>query len=343
MKFNKTILIFCEASSEIGLGHLSRCMELYKEFKIFTSHKIYFFTISEETAFSNLARSRNIDSLTDFTFLDDSSDKKIIKNLSRLSIDMVLFDTYYEHCELRRYFSTQKCHTISLDYFFDNNLSDIAINLHNHKQVSHKEGKKKPKVFSGGKYAIIRNEFERLNQRRENFAIEKKISKCLIVMGGADPRNNTLEAISLIRKIFSKKELPYLEVVLGPLFNRILKKEINLILIKEFVKFKIYNSPRSLDKLFNNKDLIFCGGGTTLLESMSLGIPTAVLPQSQEEMNHSNYYALRNCCFLVGGRSKSIKLLDQKFRLKLSRNSIKEIDFKGKKRIVDIANRILNG
>jgi len=343
MKLDKSILIFSEASSEIGLGHLSRCLELYKEFKILTSHNIYFFSISEENVFNKLAKSRNISSLADFTLFNDSSDRQIIKDSSKLSIDLVLFDTYFEHYELRRHFVTQKCLTISLDYFFKDNLPDIAINLFNHNPTSHEEGKKKTKMLSGGKYAIIRNEFKRLNKKRENLVIEKKISKCLIVMGGADPKSKTLESITLIKKIFFKKELPLLDVVLGPLFDPILKEKINLILLKELMKFKIHNSPRSLDKLFNNKDLIFCGGGTTLLESMSLGIPTAVLPQSIEEMNHSNYYALKDCCFLVGGRIESIKLLDQKFRFKLSKNSIKEIDFKGKKRIVNITNKILNG
>tara|TARA_X000000950_G_scaffold204072_1_gene245679 strand:+ start:18090 stop:19121 length:1032 start_codon:yes stop_codon:yes gene_type:complete len=342
MSFDKSILIFCEASSEIGLGHLIRCFELFKEFKNLTNHKIHFFSISKEETFKKLARSKDINSLVDCTFFDRSTDQQIIEYISTLSLDLVLFDTYFEHRELREYFSKQKCPSISLDYFYKDNLPDIVINLFNHNPVLQEGLKHKTKVLSGGKYAIIRDEFKTISRERGQLSIKEDIARCLIVMGGSDPSCNTVKAISLIQNTFLAKELPLIDIVVGPLFDSRLKQQIDIVSKDELKKYKIHNSPKYLEKLFLNTDLVFCGGGTTLLESMSLGIPTIVLPQSQEEKNHAAHYAKKDCCFLVDNNDEVSNLLNYSYRSQLSENSKKEIDFNGKERIINLANKLLD-
>ena len=107
-------------------------------------------------------------------------------------------------------------------------------------------------------------------------------------------------------------------------------------------KINIFESPNNFAKLFEDKDIVFCGGGTTLLESMSIGIPVIVLPQTDEEKNHAMYYEDKGCCVLGDKHNIPLQIKNPEFRSNLSTNAKKNIDFRGKYRILEIANNLLD-
>lgn len=343
MRDSRSVLLICEASSSIGFGHLSRSLEVYLSFKDSTEHNLLFLPVVQQEVLEDVFKARQIEITKDVILFESWNYKNIINEISKRSIDLVILDTHKEHRELRNYFTQQRFKTISLDYFFENNFPDASINLINHPKIFKSSNNLKgKKIYSGGQFAIIRQEFESLRLPREKLNIKESIENCLIIMGGADPKNKTIEAIEIIKNKFSKTKLNKVDIVIGHLFKKILRDKILASIESYHSNIRIHVSPNHVARLFKNKDLVFCGGGTTLLESMSVGIPTAVLPQSEEEENHAKHYSDKGCCVLINEDLFPPELKNQDYRSSLSINAMQNIDHLGKYRIIEIANGILD-
>jgi spore coat polysaccharide biosynthesis predicted glycosyltransferase SpsG len=68
------------------------------------------------------------------------------------------------------------------------------------------------------------------------------------------------------------------DIIIGPLF----KLEINSLsaALREKCSITCHESPSYIGKLFEDADLVFCGGGGTLLEAICVGVPVVVIAQN---------------------------------------------------------------
>lgn len=343
MTQKKSVLFICEANKDIGFGHLSRSLEIFLCFRESSKYNLFFLPVVRRDILIEVLDARKIKMTNEILNFEGWDYKILIKLLIKKNIDLVFFDTFLEHYRLRDFVSQQGCKSISLDYFFEKNIPDVTINLINHpKFLSLLKKTKKRKIFSGGKYAVIRKEFEELKILREIKKSKISIESILVVLGGADPGNKTMDAISIISQNLDINKIKKIDIVVGYLFSDLLKRKLSSTMQSFSSKINIYDSPKNFAKLFEDKDIVFCGGGTTLLETMSLGIPAIVLPQSDEEMYHAKYYEDKGCCVVANKNIIPFQIKNSEFRFKLSINAIKAIDFLGKFRIIKIADNLLN-
>lgn len=341
MRKKKSLLFITEASEKVGFGHFSRSIELFKEFQKTKTFTLWFLAACKQDKLSSFIKQRNIAQSKNIVSIYNLSNKKVIEIIKQGNHSCVIFDTQNEYKDLRSFLKKTNIRTISLDFFFNRNIPDISINLYNHKILSYAENQR---VYSGPQYAIIRDELIRVRKSKtsiKNYNYTPK--KCLILMGGADPSENSLKAINLIKynknSFFHNLEI---EVVIGPLFSLGLRKKI----MEQSIgnpSIKIIDSPENIVNLFLENDFMFCGAGTTLLEAMSIGMPTFVIPQSKEEYAHARFYNEKGSCFLIHDEKKFSK---HQFNIDLLKtlqdNALKIIDQKGKKRIFKIINDVIN-
>jgi spore coat polysaccharide biosynthesis predicted glycosyltransferase SpsG len=345
MNVRKQILFISEASEIIGFGHFSRSIELYKEFISNSKLNVFFLIAIDKKKLIQFLEARNLTFTKNFLCFKEWDYLSMIHSLKKNNFSCVIFDLQNEHQNLRNFFSQSKTKTISLDYFFEKNRPDVTINLFNHQSANFiNESINNKKIFSGPEYAIIRNEFQYIRQKKIRKTLHTKVQNILIIMGGADPGNNTVKAISAIQSFNQNTaESKNINVVVGPLFSEKHIKEVHHISLRD-KDIKIFISPKNLENLFLKSDLIFCGGGTTLLESMSVGLPAVVIPQSKEERNHACYYAEKNACIveedpaLISSNIFNIKFLDI-----IKNNALDIVDQKGKSRILQISLGLING
>ena len=340
MRDKKSILFITEANESLGFGHFSRSIELFKAFEASGKFNLSFLVDCEKDKLNNFLGQRNIDSSDNIFSVHNFAEEKIIKIIKKNEFSCVIFDLHNEYKTLRNFFSQSSSKTISLDFFYEENIPDISINLFNHFEP---RKSKKYKVFSGPNYAIIRDKFKRIRDLRATSKINFNPKKCLILMGGADPRSNSLSAIDVIENstTFNSNNTK-IYVVVGPLFSDELKNKIFQKSEKNSL-LKIFNSPKNLEDLFLECDFMFSGGGTTLLEGLSVGMPTIVIPQSNEEYNHARFYHDQKACILLDNiiTFDSIKL-DIEQLMVLKDNGLKLVDQKGKERILQIVENVLN-
>lgn len=252
------IMFFCEASLQIGTGHVVRCLALAKALN-FHGNKIIFLTSKNSIDL--------IEKIKEFKIIDP------LEFLARpFKADFAIIDNYqidyvFEN-KIRKY--AKKIMVID-DLFNRQHDCDILLdqNLGAKKSYYKNLVNKDCKIFTGTKYALLRPEFSKL--RKAMFKKRKhtqKIKKILVNFGGSDLNNYSLKALKMIEESSFIGEI---NVVLG-------FKALHLVRIKEFAKTSknIINIYQEVDmaKMIFDADIGVGAGGTSTWERCCLGLPT---------------------------------------------------------------------
>ena len=309
-------------------------MSLYQYFKSkkLKSEFIVFTSKNNEKEKINSILSKITKSKFNICSINDLKQKFLLNSQSAFFIDT----TNYQKKILKNIYTT-KSFSFFLDFFdYDEKMSpNLIFNLIDHNKSYEKKKHKsylinKRILFEGPKNAIIRKEILELNKNKQR-KINKNIEKIVISFGGSDPKNNLKK---ILEKLIQFKFLKNVKILTPKLNqNKILNLNDNNII-------SLYSNFNKFTKFINEADLLFCGGGTTLLESMHIGLPTIVLPQSIQEKKHANYYYKNKCCYM-NEKLNFNKIFNKDIRFEISKNSKKIIDGYGMKRIYELFNKFI--
>jgi spore coat polysaccharide biosynthesis predicted glycosyltransferase SpsG len=275
----KKVLFRSYGDATYGLGHIIRSVAFAKYLKAYHEVVIYFATSPNDSeSFLDFLKTAQI-SLVDFNQIRNN-------NFDHLIYDMPFYDqTFFE---LVREINFEK--KIGLDYFFYNSDDvNVALNLYSHG----KPETSKFEIKEGIHYAILRDNI--LNKSRTTTGgLPENI---LITFGSADPSNNTCRVLDQLPDTNLK-----INVILGVLF----KNEVDLEKsIKRFSKERItiFRNVSNIEDYIMANNLVFCGGGTTLLESIHLCRPSIVISQSLEEHNFAQALSQSGLCYVMSGEA----------------------------------------
>ena len=326
-----------DASKEIGIGHLMRCLALseelikrgntcyflskienYKLIKKIKKFNINFEEIKENITLKEeigklieFSKNKNIDWIvTDNYQIDSNYTKKIKENgFYVLSIDDISQIHYHSDIVLNQNVGAEK-----LDFFLENYT----------------------RLLLGPKYTMIRDEL----LKREEKIYSENIKKILITLGGTDNENLTLEVLKSLSNI--GRNIEFL-TILGP-FNRF-SKQIKDYVEKESLNVKLIESPENMANVYLKSDMAISTGGSSCYELSYFGIPNLIVTIADNQLNIAQELDNKKISVYIG-KAKDMKtekikykvkeLIDDcSLRKKMSRNGRKLIDGKGKQRIVD--------
>jgi len=324
----KTILLKVMGSPQIGMGHIYRClslsMELEREFKVL-------FHINSNAQVKALLQERGA------SFFVDEDIKRLVANEG---VDLLLFDQLGDDDglfqRLRAKFPYLKI--VALDYFnYDNEFVDVIINLFNHNLQKPKPDRESIQYYEGLEYAIIREEFHRyISKGRE---IPPQVKRVLITFGGVDPRGHTKRVLQLLE--LAGVPDTELNVILGPLWNGELPQALA-------PNIHLHHSISNMADYMAEADLAFCGAGTTMMELLSIGTPTVVLPQNNLEERFALSVEQRGALKSIRGDAQHedishiCNLVTSPLeREGLSRRGKSLVDGKGKERINEVIHQLL--
>lgn len=212
---------------------------------------------------------------------------------------------------------------IAFDYFnYGNNKIETLINLINHNinTIDSFLGT----VYEGVEFTILKDEI--LQQKRMPISEKKKVN-ILITFGGEDPTSNTIKVLNILKSIKGLN----ISVILG-----ILNKDVEEIK-REFKNITLVMPTNKIGDYINKSDIVFCGGGTTLIESIHIGNPIVALGQNEFENNFIaqlksklKIYDCADIMYLLEKVKESI------FREDIYKSYRHFIDGNGKNRIKDI-------
>ncbi|RDU57863.1 hypothetical protein [Helicobacter sp. MIT 99-5507] len=241
-------IIFTEAGSGFGLGHLSRCDAL-KDYLENAGFEVSIYCRGDYIS----QYCKQMEWISD----DYSNLDEIINN------KLVVVDSYYANKELCEYIKNKAKVCVFFDDFnrIDYPQDSILLNGGLLGDRFYRNDIKN-EIFAGIEYYILRKEF----RQREQKIINKDISRILITLGGNDYANNTQSILEIM-----EKECPYamIDVVLGKIHKPI-SYNFHTSMHKNL-------SPRVLKNLMLDCDLAISGGGVTMVELQSTCTPTIAM------------------------------------------------------------------
>lgn len=294
-----------DASTEIGTGHVMRCLTL-AELCRDKGHSCVFVTRLHEGHLNKLIISKGFEVLvlkvqisnhvfehTDYsswlgtTQLTDAAEtKKLIKENS-LQFDWIIIDHYDINKEWEEEIRECISNIMVIDDIADReHICDILLDQNYYKNATKRYRELVPEkctLLLGPKYALLREEFIYFR----NFKIQSKDQKTILVFyGGSDPKNETLKTISSIKEI--ENENLIIHVVVGPTNpNRhLIEKECNK------YNYNYHYNIAYMAKLLHEVDVAICAGGSFTWERYCIGVPaiTTAIAYNQIELCENVQY-----------------------------------------------------
>jgi UDP-2,4-diacetamido-2,4,6-trideoxy-beta-L-altropyranose hydrolase len=343
----KYLLFRVDATSQIGTGHLIRCLALAQAWQVRGGRAVFLGQCESEELRERIL-SEGCDLIPFEQFHPDPFDLEytvaILRQLSHepetqdawLVVDGYHFDVVYQK-ELKE---TGYPLLVIDDYGCSNCCANVVLNQNFSSTPSlYKDCAPGSVLLLGPRYALIRREFQAWsNQRREFPEVAHRI---LVTVGGADPGNLTLEVLKILKGL----ELPDLEVkaVIGPANPNL--GQINEECAAASPNFQALFSVKNMPELMGWSDLAIIQAGGTLWELLFMGC--AIISYASNDFQKGVLERLdRMGVVKYQGHSDQIEqqsLLSSIYALALSKKRRKEmfelgtniIDGKGADRVLD--------
>lgn len=265
-------LIRADATSEMGTGHVIRCIALGQLLHD-NQHTVFFAT---KTTNQNLLQRIEKEKFSlikyDVDILTSEDADKTAAIAINNKVDFVITDGYhFDTC----YQQTIKNHNLKLMCIDDiagcHYVSDIVLNQNLNAELVFKYSTVPyTKLFLGTDYVLFRREFRTIN----NFTriIKDECNNILITLGGGDANNNSAKILDIINQVqFQKFNI---NLLLGSGF--LYYEEIKDIANKSYHKINIIKSVENIVPFIEQCDLAITAGGTTVWELVILNTPMLV-------------------------------------------------------------------
>lgn len=251
----KTVVFRTNAGKAIGMGHLNRCLSLYKAMKKTLNKKLKAVFIINSEAFNLL---KDLE-LTSFKLIINENFDLDNEIINKINPDYIIIDTYNGNSD---YLCKLKSLSNKIILIDDNNdvysefCGDLIINGNIHaKELNYNS--KNTKLLLGEEYLIMRQEYWELGN------LEKNQEGILITTGGSDAKGVMKRLVLASKKLNYKKYL-----VVGPGYEENQIKEIEEMIDS---KYEIIYKPKSLKKYIDKVEFVITATGTTVYEVLASG------------------------------------------------------------------------
>lgn len=272
------VVFRCDASNNIGTGHVRRCLTLADELKNSVSEIIF---MSDDTLKGNLC---SFIELQGYQYIKTEI-KDIPKGTDLLVVDHYDIDYLWEQ-QARKY--TQKIMVID-DLANRKHDCDLLLDQNLYADMEKRYEKLVPrncKLMLGPEYALLREEFQIW---RNKTAPRKKLEHLFINFGGSDPHSVTLKTLEAIKDYNLSAD-----IVIGREDNQVIN------MCKDNKNWNLHINANNMAELMSKADLGICAGGSTIWERCALGLPSIVIAiaDNQKEISQSVHNA--NACIYLG-------------------------------------------
>ncbi len=331
------IVFRCDASADIGLGHLIRCLAVAKELQ--KQNQIIFATVKDDT--NSYIREADFEI---FFKEKDETEEKYLKRLNHIiHPGIILIDKKYSYSiGFLNDFKQNNIKIIMIDNICEGlSACDEIIfpNAHLDKSILKKylSGKQISQVKTGPEYVILRDEILSLkNKISHNFHNTPNI---VVTTGGTDPEGVLLKLIPLLKEMKLKTNII---ILIGQAFKY--KDELEKLIINLLNNFKVLSY--SLEE-FLKADIVICTFGVSIYEMIYLQIPTICISHSWENSQSAKilkerYGAIEDMGFVENLNPQNLYLMieklleDKTYYQKIIHKCDNLFDGKGAKRIGEI-------
>lgn len=264
----KKVIILTEGGAGIGLGHITRCLALYKAFKEYNLEPALI--INGDNKVGEFLQKQKVQYRVE----------NWLERVDQIKDSIVIIDSYLAHKEV--YLTLRKNENIVVAIDDYNRLQyDAHIIISPTIYGEFLDYKKHPSTtyLLGPKYIILRKEFWSIPFKK----INKNVRNIMITFGGEDLRNLTPQVLELL------KGIPYtLHVVIGRAF----KDTSYIPKYRQYQNIKFYfdlNAEEMLHLMLLS-DIAISSCGQTLHELARVGVPTIGVVVAENQKLNAQYF-----------------------------------------------------
>lgn len=340
---SKNLLIRADASTDIGIGHVMRCLALAQAWLDAGGHAT-FALASGADELGNRIRTEGVGvSRIDAPPGSQDDVLQTLKLRNETKANWLVLDGYQFAQEYRRELENSGLHLLLIDDHGDcaPYRSEIVVNVNPQaSDAMYAESQLKTRFLVGPKYALLRREFLAVSGARTKVA--ESAQRILLTFGGSDADNVTLQVLRALEKVRGL-QLQITVIVGATNPNRAsLETEI----MRSFHVTKLLSDVGNMPQLMSESDLAITAGGATCQELAFLQVPMFLITIAENHEKTVEAYARANAAITAGwfnridGSALAASLrrviLDSKLRAEICANAKKLVDGRGAQRVVDI-------
>jgi UDP-2,4-diacetamido-2,4,6-trideoxy-beta-L-altropyranose hydrolase len=257
----KKIILRADGSSSIGMGHVMRCIAVSQMLK--NDFELAFALFKPETAIKALISEMGLAVIE----LPSQMETQYSKDCDAVLLDGYWFDTDYVKQIKEKGKKVIQIDDLAGREFFSDLVINHAMNADYSGSVFHHGGR----LLSGISYAMLRPEFLDAAKRPGGY---RELDSLLLNMGGADPKNYTLQLLECIQQLPQK--FKSIAVIIGsayahkPALEAFIKNTPGLnVQVKESL------GAGEIIALLEKTSLFICSASTIAYEAMAVKVPLA--------------------------------------------------------------------
>lgn len=342
---NRLNLVFrVDGNTQVGMGHLMRCLALAQAMKEITNVTILFITKGYKESVTLISQKRWLLKAISPSLSETEELDWVTNLLEKFKPDVVVTDLPYTTEEYLRRLKRYGRLMVSIDDLaLATHCADLVISGYlSAKFKKYRTTNPNTKFLIGPEYLMLQKNFEKMNRVRRK--IRKNARDVLVTLGGADPKNLTTKVARALSQINQNLNVT---IVLGPAYTH--HKELRK-LLKELktskVKFRIRSNVKNMAKLMMETDIAITAGGETAYELAAVGIPSINISQVEHQCLNAQELERVGAVINLGLGSKVsesqisntvVRLLrDKSLKQKMSLAGKRLVDGKGAKRVAEI-------
>ena len=289
------ILFRVDSSTQIGTGHLMRCLTLAAEAKkrewdvcfvirdasqkVLNFIKSYGFLVKPVTTTPKTQIEKKNDN-NDRNWLAVGQETDAVETLEevcKFKANWVVVDHYTLDATWHKLVMQECISMLVIDDLGNRKIHSDLLLDHN---LSANVGKYADlvsancKLLLGLKFALLRDDFRILRKRSLQRRTNTKVEKILITMGGVDIENYTLSVLRELSKNSFAKKCKF-TVIVGNLYPHL--DDLKDFVFSSKLKIRILSDVMNMAEILSNADLCIGAAGSSAWERCCLGLPSITL------------------------------------------------------------------
>ncbi|MGF2033929.1 MAG: UDP-2,4-diacetamido-2,4,6-trideoxy-beta-L-altropyranose hydrolase [Nostoc sp. CmiVER01] len=337
------LLIRADASTQIGTGHVMRCLALAQAWQD-AGGGVIFVMATEAPDLKTRLKSGGMEVIYLPIEIGSAEDAEETAKLARqFDANWVVVDGYQFGAKYQEIIKEFELKLLFIDDYghAKQYYADIVLNQNIHPEEElYRNRQPYTQLLLGTNYSLLRREFWQWRGWQRSLPLIAK--KLLVTLGGADPDNVTLKVIQGLQKV-EVEELEAVVVVGGsnPHYDR-------LLVVSQESKFPIHlkRNVKNMPELMAWADVAIAAGGSTSWELAFMGLPSIVLILADNQQDTAEKLGNLNIVINLGWHqdiseveiAQAIKklLLAKQTRIEISRHAQQLLDGYCTARIITI-------
>jgi UDP-2,4-diacetamido-2,4,6-trideoxy-beta-L-altropyranose hydrolase len=339
---NEVLLVRADASAEIGVGHVMRCVALAQAWRDHGGSVRFVLAPGGEEIHERL-RSEGFAVHAIRAGAGSVEDAAQTAELCAQSgAEWLVLDGYHFSQDYRNRIRRAASNLLLVDDHGALAPYDCEVVLNANVYASpamYSDAPPQTHFLLGSGYALLRREF--LSAQRQRWDIPERASHLLVTLGGADPHNVTLQVVEALHEL---GDLEFeLTVVLGA-SNRH-RASVEHALEQFHRPARLLLNVANMPELMSQSDLAISAGGGTCDELALLGVPMFLITIAQNQEQAVEAYRQRETAVTVGwftvlsrdGLARSLRAVmgDRKLRQEIVMRAGEMVDGRGAERVVE--------